>query len=80
MAKTKLLPTLFMGAQTPDPLTLVQSRSLFFFVGANIPVWDGFKRLRNVSRQKIVLKQYDAETNEKEIDFKEKWRDSSGNV
>ena len=63
-----------MGAQTPDPLTLVQSRSLFFFVGANIPVWDGFKRLRNVARQKIVLKQNEAEANEKEIDFKEKWR------
>lgn len=74
LAKTKFLPTLFMGAQTPDPLTLVQSRSLFLFVGANIPVWDGLRRLRNVSRQKIVLKQQEAETNEKEIEFKEKWR------
>jgi outer membrane protein TolC len=80
LAKTKLLPTLFMGAQTPDPLTLVQSRSFFFFVGANIPVWDGFKRLRNVSRQKTILKQYDAETNEKEIDFKEKWRAAQENL
>ena len=80
LAKTRLLPTLFMGAQTPDPLTLVQSRSLFFFVGANIPVWDGFKRLRNVNRQKIVLKQNDAEANEKEIDFKEKWRTAQDNL
>ncbi len=80
LAKTKLLPTLFMGAQTPDPLTLVQSRSLFFFVGANIPVWDGFKRLRNVSRQKTILKQYDAETNEKELDVQEKWRVAQENV
>lgn len=76
LAKTKLLPTLFMGAQTPDPLTLVQSRSLFFFVGASIPVWDGFKRLRNVSRQKTVLKQFDAEKLEKETEFKEKWREA----
>ena len=80
LAKTKLLPTLFMGAQTPDPLSFVQSRSLFFFVGASIPVWDGFKRLRNISRQKIVLKQYEAETNEAESDFKEKWREAQINA
>jgi outer membrane protein TolC len=80
LAKTKLLPTLFMGAQTPDPLSFVQSRSLFFFVGASIPVWDGFKRLRNISRQKIVLKQYEAETNETESDFKEKWREAQINA
>lgn len=80
LAKTKMLPTLFMGVQTPDPLTLVQSRSLFFFVGASIPVWDGFTRLRNVSRQKIVLKQFNAEAQEKEIDFKEKWREAQVNL
>jgi outer membrane protein TolC len=76
LAKTKMLPTLSLGAQTPDPLSLVQSRSLFFYVGANIPVWDGLKRLRNISRQKTILRQVDAEANEKEIDFKEKWRTS----
>ena len=76
LAKTKLLPSLFMGVQTPDPLTLVESRNLYFSVGVNIPVWDGFKRWRNVSRQKTILKQIDAETGEKEIDFKEKWREA----
>jgi outer membrane protein TolC len=80
LAKTRLLPTLLMGAQTPDPLTLVQSRSMFFFVGANIPVWDGFKRVRDVNRQKIALKQNDAETNEKEVDFKEKWQTAEDNL
>ncbi len=80
LAKTKMLPTLFMGAQTPDPLSFVQSSSMFFFVGATIPVWDGFKRLRNVSRQKIVLKQVEAEANEAEIDFREKWRDAQINA
>jgi outer membrane protein TolC len=80
LAKTKLLPTLLMGAQTPDPLTLVQSKSMFFFLGANIPVWDGFKRLRDVNRQKIALKQSDAETTEKEIDYKEKWQAAQDNL
>jgi outer membrane protein TolC len=80
LAKTKMLPTLFMGAQTPDPLTLVQSRSFFFYMGASIPVWDGFKRWRNISRQKTVLQQVDAETHEKEFDFQEKWREAQNSA
>lgn len=80
LAKTKLLPTFFLGMETPDPLSAVQSRSLFFYVGASIPVWDGFKRLRNISRQKVILKQFEAQTGEKEIDFQEKWREAHNNA
>ncbi len=80
LAKTRLLPTLSLGAITPDPLTLVQSKSMFFFVGANIPVWDGFKRVRDVARQKIALKQSNAIFNEREIDFKEKWQTAQDNL
>ncbi len=80
LAKTKMLPTLFVGAQNPDPLSFVQSNSMFFYLGASIPVWDGFKRLRNVSRQKIVLKQMEAEAGEVETNFREKWRDAQINA
>jgi outer membrane protein TolC len=80
LAKTKMLPTLFVGFQNPDPLSFVQSNSMFFYLGASIPVWDGFKRLRNVSRQKIVLKQVEAEASEAENDFREKWRDAQINA
>jgi outer membrane protein TolC len=78
LAKTRLLPTFSLGAETAS--TGVQSQGLFYYAGVNIPVWDGFKRIRNISRQKTILKQFDAETNEKEIDFKEKWRDGQENL
>ncbi len=76
LARTKLLPTLFAGVQTPDPLSTVQTRSLFFFVGASLPVWDGGKRLRNVSRQKAILSQQEAERRELELDWQESWREA----
>jgi len=38
-----------------------------------VPVWDGLKRIRNVSRQKAVLKQVSTDKDLKEIDLTDKW-------
>lgn len=76
LAKTKLLPVLIFGVQNPDPLSSTNARGLYFWVGAQVPVWDGFKRLRNISRQKTVLKQYDAETGAKELDLSTKFEEN----
>jgi outer membrane protein TolC len=80
LAKTKLLPTLWAGFQNPDPLSYVQTNSMFFYVGASIPVWDGFKRQRDITRQKIVMKQMESETKEAETNFRDKWQDAQINV
>jgi outer membrane protein TolC len=80
LAKARLLPTFYMGVQTPDPLSGTQSRNFFVFAGAFVPLWDGFKRVRNISRQKTVLKQLDAVANETEGNFKEKWREAQENL
>jgi len=79
LAKARLLPSFFLGAQSPDPLSS-SSRGLFFSVGLEVPVWDGFKRLRNVSRQKTILRQFEAETNEKGITLTGKWQEAQENV
>jgi outer membrane protein TolC len=76
LAKARLLPSFFFGMQSPDPLSAVQSRDLFFSVGLTVPVWDGFSRLRNVSRQKIVLRQLVLETDAKDIDLVGKWQEA----
>ncbi len=80
LAKARLLPTFYMGVLTPDPLSGVQSRNFYVFAGAFVPLWDGFKRVRNITRQKTVLKQLDADTNVIEIDFREKWRTAQENL
>ncbi len=76
LAKTRFLPTLFFGVQTPDPLSLVDDHGYFFSVGLKLPVWDGFRRVRNISRQKTVLQQYRADEELKEIDVAEAWREA----
>jgi len=80
VAKVKLLPSFFFGAVTADPLSLIQSRALFFYIGLDVPVWDGFKRLRNISRQKTVLKQYDSDSNLKVLDLVDKWNETQENL
>jgi outer membrane protein TolC len=80
LAKTKLLPLFIFGVQTPDPLSMTTARGLYFWIGLEVPVWDGFKRLRNVSRQKALLRQYDAETGAKELDVSNKFLQFSEEV
>jgi outer membrane protein TolC len=80
LARARLLPTLFAGATTPDPLNAVQSRDMFVYIGLEVPVWDGFKRVRNISRQKTMLRQFDVETDLKISDLAGKWFDAQENL
>jgi outer membrane protein TolC len=80
LAKAKLLPLVFIGATTPDPLSTTRSRDLFFSLGLEVPVWDGFKRVRNISRQKTVLRQYEVEMDEQGLDLADKWSDAQENL
>lgn len=80
LARARLLPTFYMGAVTPDPLSGVQNKNFYVFGGAFVPLWDGFKRVRNITRQKTVLKQMDADATEREASFREKWRTAQENL
>jgi outer membrane protein TolC len=76
LAKTKLLPSLFFGVETPEPLSTVNASGYYFSVGVKLPVWDGFRRVRDISRQKTILRQFDAEAELQEIDVGQKWREA----
>ena len=80
LAKAKLLPSLLLGVQTPDPLSLTEARGLYFSVGLDVPVWDGFKRVRDISRQKTILRQFGAEAEEKDLEFGGKWLEAQENL
>ncbi len=73
LAKSKVLPTFVFTTQTPSPLNVTSGSGLYVGLGLQIPVWDGFKRIRNVTRQKTVLKQIGAEKTLKENSIEEKW-------
>ena len=80
LAIAKSLPTIIYTAQTPDPLSQSSSYGLYVGFGLEIPVWDGFTRIRNVSRQKALLKQIGAKKGEKENLLEDKWFDILGKI
>jgi outer membrane protein TolC len=74
LAKAKILPDFLFNTQTPDPLSLTSNpRGMFVGFGLQVPVWDGFKRFREVSRQKATLKQIESETETREGDLVTSW-------
>ncbi len=80
LAISKVFPTILFNTQTPDPLNTNTSYGLYVGLGLEIPVWDGFKRVRDISRQKATLKQIDAQKTEKEIGLEDKWLNLLGGV
>ncbi len=80
LAIAKVFPTILFNTQTPDPLSVTNGSGLYVGFGLEIPVWDGFKRIRNVSRQKAVLKQIGAQKTEKENVLEDKWFENLGDM
>ncbi len=80
MAIAKVFPSILFNTQTPDPLSVTTAHGLYVGVGLEIPVWDGFKRIRNVSRQKAVLKQIGAQKGNKEDALEDKWYEFLGEI
>jgi len=79
-AKAKSLPNIIYTAQTPDPLSQSSSYGLYVGFGLEIPVWDGFTRIRDISRQKKILKQIGAKKGEKESLLENKWFNLLGKI
>jgi outer membrane protein TolC len=73
LAIAKALPTFIFNTQTPDPLSVTNARGLYVGFGIQVPVWDGFTRIRNISRQKAILKQFGAKKEQKEGLIEDKW-------
>jgi outer membrane protein TolC len=79
LAKAKTLPTVLFTTATPDPLSST-NYGFYAGVGLYVPIWDGFKRIRNVTRQKIVLQQYDTGKNQAEKDLENNLLEAQGQV
>jgi outer membrane protein TolC len=75
LAKVKVLPNFLFTTQTPDPLSITTARGFYVGLGLEVPVWDGFDRIRNISRQKTILKQVGSDKDLKEVELTDKWND-----
>jgi outer membrane protein TolC len=80
LARVKLLPDFSFGVQTPDPLAGTDIRGYYVWLGVNLPLFDGFKRLRNIKRQQTILRQFASDTEVKGRDLAQKWREELDKV
>lgn len=80
LAIAKVFPTILFNTQTPDPLSATTARGLYVGLGLEIPVWDGFKRIRDISRQKALVNQVVSQKEAKEISLENKWLGNLGEI
>ena len=80
LAIAKTFPTFSINTQTPDPLSVSTGSGLYVGLGLEIPVWDGFTRIRNISRQKAILKQVGSKKEGKESVLESKMGTSQGKI
>jgi outer membrane protein TolC len=76
LAIAKAFPTLIFNTQTPDPLSVTNARGLYVGFGIQVPVWDGFTRIRDISRQKAILRQVDSKKEVRENVLEDKCLDA----
>jgi outer membrane protein TolC len=76
LAKMKFVPSFNMALQSQDPLSYNGVQGAFFSVGLTFPIFDGFKKFRNIDRQKKALSQFASEETVRTDELSQKWRES----
>ncbi len=77
LARAKYLPSFSLGLRSPDILnTNDEDREYYLFAGINLTLWDGNKRARDITRQKMVLGKMELEKKEIESDDTLEWLDA----
>ncbi|MFC1895942.1 TolC family protein [Thermodesulfobacteriota bacterium] len=74
LAFTKYVPTLSFGLQSPDALNLAKDSDLHVALGIRMRLWDGWERKRDVSRQRLVMKQYESDERATDKELERQWK------
>jgi outer membrane protein TolC len=80
LAKMRFIPSFNMALQNQDPVAYSGVHGAFFSIGLTFPIFDGFKKFRNIDRQKKVLDQYASEETVKADELSQKWRQAEQNI
>lgn len=74
-AYAKFMPSFSFGLRTPDPISEPGTTdNMYFSVNMSLPIWENKKRLNDISRQKVVLRQYKNETVRVDRELEIQWR------
>lgn len=77
LAYTRFAPTLTFGLRNP---VLEENRGYYMEMVLTLPIWEGNKRIHEVSRQKIRKQQLLAETRLKKNDLKLEWQTAANRL
>lgn len=75
LAYSKYLPSISMGIRSPDIINVSANdeEDYFFYTGFDLTLWDGNKRGRDITRQKMTLRQMGFEKLEIETNDSLEW-------
>jgi outer membrane protein TolC len=80
VAKAKFIPNLMAALETPNPLASNNIRGAFFSFVLTFPIFDGFRKVRDIDRQKKILKQFASEETLKLDELSRNWRQTKKNL
>ena len=73
-AYAKFVPKLTMGVHQTTDLDATQVDDYYYSLSFRMNLWNGFKDVNDVSRQKIILNKYENETRLVEIELNTEWQ------
>jgi outer membrane protein TolC len=73
-AYAKFVPKFSMGINKTDATQAVMPDEYYFSVRGRLNLWNGFKDVNDISRQKMILRQYKSETRLVEARLNTKWK------
>ncbi|MCF6290730.1 MAG: TolC family protein [Desulfobacterales bacterium] len=74
LAYAEYVPKLSFGVRKPDILSSGTDDDFHLLVGISFPLWDGLKRRRNISRQKLISRQYGVAMARREQELTRQWQ------
>ncbi|MFH1137365.1 MAG: TolC family protein [Pseudomonadota bacterium] len=74
LAYAKFIPTFTFGVRNPDPLVDSEDRNdMYIALGLTVPIWQGMKRVNDITRQRLILSQAKSDAIQKERDLAAQW-------
>jgi outer membrane protein TolC len=80
LAYAKFMPSFQFNVRNADVLTADDTDEYYFGGGIRLLVWDGLSRFRNITRQKMVLRQFESESKTLLNDVSIQWQTAKGQL
>jgi len=78
-AKMEFVPDFDFKLETPDPTSSNRNEGAYFSIMCRFPIFEGFKRARDIKRQRTKLRQVASEEGQTTTELTQEWRQAEEN-